>query len=541
LIVSGFRIFLQGAFVALVLSIGGAINGPALAKDAATLTRGNAEPDTLDPHKMKLLAEFAILRDIFEGLTKSDAEGKIVGASAQSWDVNDEGTIFTFHLRPNLKWSDGTPLTADDFVAGYQRLFDPATAAQSAAFLYTIKNGQQVNAGKASLEELGVSAPDDQTVIIELTGPNPAFPALIISGYTAPFPRHAFQAFGQAWAKPENLISNGAFKLTQWIPHTSIRLNRNPHYHDTENVKLDTVLYLPGTDGGTSVKQFRAGELDIAGGIPISQIEHLKRIMPGEVRTFPDLATLYLVPNMNEPGVSDLRVRQALSLAIDRRTLTEKVMKGMAIPAWRFSPPNVSNYDGAEMALKEQTMEERLEKARALMAAAGYTKSNPLKFTLRTTESRSARNIAIALRAMWQEIGVKAQIHNTEVKTHYSDLSGGNFELAVASYYGWDDPFEFLSLFTGAATQVSFNYGRYDNPAYDGTLGEAITIANIKKRHAKMAEAEHFLLEDLAIIPLFYPVARTLVSKNIGGYLDNPLNVHPSEYIWIKETSQGSP
>jgi oligopeptide transport system substrate-binding protein len=502
----------------------------AFAQDS-TLRRGIAEPDTLDPHKMKLLAELVVLRDLFDGLTKSNAQGEIVGGAAKSWDVSEDGKTYTFHLRSDLKWSDGEPLTAHDFVAGYQRLFDPKTAAQAAAFLYTIKNGQAINAGNKPVDELGVAAPDNDTVIIELRSPNPQFPALIISGYTAPFPRHAYEKFGEDWAKPENLISNGAFYLEEWVPHTHIQLGKNSHYHGADTVRLSAITYVPISDGGTAVKQYRAGELDIVGGIPISQMEHLLSIIPDEVMVSPDMATLYLVPNMEVDGLSDVKVRRALSLATDRRALADKVMRGMAVPAWRFPPPSVSQYTAAELELKHQLMAERLEAARVLMADAGYSKANPLRFTLRTTESREARNIVVALRSMWQKIGVEAEIHNTEVKTHYADLSNQNFEIAVASYYGWDDPFEFLSLFTAATTQVSFNYGRYDNPLFDATISEALEIANLQDRHSKMAEAEAIMMTDLAVIPIFYPVSRILVSKKVANVLKNPLNVHPSEYI----------
>lgn len=499
-----------------------------------SLERGlGAEPNTLDPHKMKLLAELIVLRDIFEGLTKSDADGNIVPGAAQRWDISEDGKVYTFHLRPNLKWSDGHPLTAHDFVAGYRRLFDPATAAQAAAFLYTIKNGQAVNGGSMPVSALGVTAPDDATVRIELRAPSPAFPTLILSGYTSPFPRHAFAAHGDAWVKPGTLVSNGPFKLQTWSPHEFIRVTKNPFYHDADKVALSQVTFHPSADGATSVKRFRAGELDIGGGIPVSEVEKLKVTLPGEVRTFADLATLYLVPNMQKEGVKDVRVRRALSLAIDRRLLAEKVLRGLAIPAFRFTPTNVSQYEPADMGLKTRSMKDRRAEARALLEEAGYGAANPLKLQLRTTESREARNNTVALRAMWQAIGVETTIFNTEVKTHYADLSTGNFELAVASYYGWDDPNEFLSLFTASMGQMSFNYGRYDNPLFDKTLDEALEIADIETRHARMADAEKIMLDDLAVIPLYFPVARALVSKKLSGFNDNTLNVHPDEYISI--------
>jgi oligopeptide transport system substrate-binding protein len=336
---------------------------------------------------------------------------------------------------------------------------------------------------------------------------------------------------GEDWVKASNLVSNGAFFLKEWVPHDRIELDRNPHYHNVDNVALSKVIFHPLTDEGTAMKRFRAGELDIAGGVPIRQMEYLSKILPGQIRTFPDMAAIYLVPNMDVDGLNDVRVRKALSLATDRRALTEKVLKGMGIPAFRFTPPNVSHYDAPGLALKDQPMAERLDQARALLAQAGYGPDNPLQFQLRTTDSESARSVVVAVRSMWQQVGVDAQIYSTEVKTHYADLSRANFEMAVATYYGWDDPNEFLSLFTAATGQMSFNYGRYNNPKFDTTLDQALEIADIKVRHQKMADAEQIMLEDLAVIPIFYPVARTLVSNKLENYLDNSLNVHPSEYL----------
>lgn len=499
-----------------------------------SLERGlSGEPNTLDPHKMKLLAEVIVLRDLFQGLTKSDADGNIVPGVAQGWEVSTDGKVYTFHLRAGLKWSDGQDLSADDFVAGYQRLFDPATAAQAAAFLYTIKNGQAVNGGTLPVEALGVTAPDAGTVRIELRAPNPAFPTLILSGYTSPFPRHAFAAYGADWVKPENFVSNGPFMMETWSPHEHIKLIANPHYHNAGDVALTRVTFHPTSDGAASVKRFRAGELDIAGGIPVSDVEKLKKQRPGEVRTFADLATLYLVPNMETDGLKDVRVRRALSLGLDRKVLTEKVLRGMGIPAYRFTPLNVSHYAPADMALKTLSMDQRRDQARAFLAEAGFGPGNPLKIQLRTTESREARNTVVALRAMWQQIGVETEIFNTEIKTHYADLSSGNFEIAVASYYGWDDPNEFLSLFTATMGQMSFNYGRYDNPLFDATINEALEIADIAARHARMADAEKIMLDDLAVIPLYFPINRALVGAHISGYNENRLNVHPDEFLSI--------
>lgn len=525
-----FRRVAPAALVALAFST--SLSPSVMAEN--TLERGlSAEPNTLDPHKMKLLAEVIVLRDLFEGLTKSDADGAVIPAAASSWDISDDGKVYTFHLRRGMKWSDGHALVADDFVAGYQRLFDPATAAQSAAFLYFIKNGQAVNAGTLPLEALGVTAPDALTVRIELQAPTPAFPTLILSGYTSPFPRHAFEAHGEKWVKPENFVSNGPFMLEAWSPHEFIKVIANPHYHKADRVALTRVTFHPTSDGATSVKRFRAGELDIAGGIPVSEVEKLRKSHPGEVRTFADLATLYLVPNMAAEGLKDVRVRRALSLAIDRRVLTEKVLRGMGIPAYRFTPPNVSHYAPADMALKDQDVDRRRNEARRLLVEAGFSPDNPLSLQLRTTESREARNTVVALRAMWQQVGIKTEIYNTEIKTHYADLSSGNFEIAVASYYGWDDPNEFLSLFTASTGQMSFNYGRYDNPLFDKTLNEALDIADIETRHARMADAEKIMLDDLAVIPLYFPINRALVSKRVSGYRENTLNVHPDEFLSI--------
>ena len=266
--------------------------GPmATAADPMIFRRGNeAEPATLDPHLSGASWENNIIGDLFVGLTTEDADGKPMAGAAESWTVSPDGLVWTFKLRPGLVWSDGAPLTADDFAFGFQRLFDPKTAAQYASVQYAIKNGEAVNGGKLPPDQVGVRARDARTLEIELANPTPYLLG-ILTHYTAfPIPRHVFQRYGSEWIKPGHIVSNGAYKLLEWKAHEVIKVVKNPLFYDAKNVAIDEVYYYPTDDQIAALNRFRAHELDAnigTHGFPMSQYAWLQEIMPGQARIFP--------------------------------------------------------------------------------------------------------------------------------------------------------------------------------------------------------------------------------------------------------------
>lgn len=504
-----------------------------------TLRRGNvAEPDTLDPHKMSTVYENVIGRDIFCAVADYTPDGKIAPACAESWEISQDGLTYTFHLREGLVWSDGVPVTAADYVAGLRRVMDPATASEQAAILDMIKNAEAITRGEMPVSELGARVIDDLTFEVELSRPSPGYIYLVGAPRGAPLPRHIFAKYGDDWVRPDNIISNGAFLLEDWRPHDFVHVVKNPDFYDADNVKLENVYYYPTEDYNAAVKRFRAGELDLNTQLPTQQVDMLREILPGAVHIVPGLTITYIIINHEKEEFKDLRVRRALSMAIDRQAITDKVMRMGETPAGGMVPGAVTHYTGPKVDFMTWDMDKRRTEAKRLLAEAGYGSDNPLTFEYRIRATADGKRHAIAITSMWEKIGVKAEILGTEIKVHYADLQESNFWAADAGWNALNDPENFLYLArTEAGPQ---NYGNYSSPRFDDLMNEALQIADITKRYDLMAQAETVLLEEQGIIPLYYGTNRNLVATYVHGYADNGGNAHPSRYMSIDFEDTGA-
>ncbi|RMF13943.1 MAG: peptide ABC transporter substrate-binding protein, partial [Gammaproteobacteria bacterium] len=365
------------------------------------------EPASLDPHFMSGTWENNIAGNMFLALLTEDAKGDAIAGAAESWTVSDDGKVYTFTLRDHT-WSDGVPVTAQDFEFAFRRVLDPKTAAEYASLLYIIKNAEAVNTGKLPPEELGVKALDKKTLRIELNGPAPYFLSQL-THYTAyPLPAHVVKKYGKDWTKAEHMVSNGAYTLVEWLPNTHVKLKKNPKFYDADNVAIDEIIYYPQEDRAAVLKRFRAGEVDITRDFPSDQIDWLKKNLPEETRIAPYLGTYYYPINTAKAPFNDVRVRKALSMAINREILTEKVLKTGEIPAYSFVPPGTANYgEPAYVDWKDMPYKERVKQAKALLAEAGFGPDKPLTFQLRYNTSENHKRIAIAVAQMWKQLGVK--------------------------------------------------------------------------------------------------------------------------------------
>jgi len=502
------------------------------ADDASrTLRRGNRyEPATLDPHLVNTSYELAIVGDLFEGLVTYNAAGEPVPGVAAAWTLSPDGKRYTFTLRPDLMWSDGTVLTAEDAVFSFRRLMNPKTAATFAALLYVLANGRAVNTGTMPAEALGVSAPNTMTVVMDLNAPAPYFPQLLASAYASLVPRAAISQHGDAWTRPGNMVCNGAFMLESWQPQNRIVLAHNPRFHAAAEVKLARVAYVPTADLNSGLARFKAGELDMQLDLPLSQIPALRMDMPVETRLTPTLLTYYLALNTTLPKLSDPRVRRALSLAIDREILTSKVLRGGEVPAFSFVPPMVAGYEPAALDFAAKPSEARVVEARELLAAAGYGTNNPLRIVYNHSANLDLRRIAVVIAGMWKRVGVEATLLNLEGKVHFANLRQGNFE---AAFVGWaadfNDASSFLYVLDSGTT--ASNYSRYRNPAFDTYLARAASLENVAGRAALLRQAEDLVLKDQPIIPLYFGVTKSLVSQRVIGWRANPVDVHLSRYL----------
>lgn len=499
---------------------------PASADDVFDRGNGN-DPDTLDPQKYELLSENNILRDLFEGLTTQDPDNHIVPGQAESWTISPDGLTWTFKLRDGLLWSDGTPLTADDFVAGARRAVDPATAAKMPDLTYKIENARRILDGAMTPDTLGVSAPDPWTVVVKLSDPSPLIPDIMGSTLLVPIPRHVVEKFGDAWVKPENIVTNGAYTLASWEPSTVVRLVRNPHFRDTASVGIGDIAFYPSDDQEMALKRFRIGEFDFLPALPAARIAWAKAELPDALKLTPVNQVRYLEINHRREALKDIRVRRALAMVIDRDTIAARIMQGGALPAYGFVPRAIEGYIGANFDFMGEDQETRLIEARRLLEEAGYGEGHPLSIELRTMSDSWAKPVAVAIMAMWKSAGVDVTLQTAEAKAHYAAIKQGEYDIAVSGWFGSDDPETFMWLFL---TGGGLNESGFSNAEFDALSHKAELTMDRTARYAGFADAERLLLDQAATIPLFFTVQASLQSPNIAVFAPTPRGTPRSRY-----------
>ena len=504
-----------------------------LAAEPQILKRGNiAEPDTLDPQKWSLTYEEEIMDDLFLGLMQLDAKAEAVPGAAESYSVSSDGVVWTFTLREGLTWSDGEPVTAEDFVAGIRRGLDPKTAAPSAEFGYLIKNAAAVNKNTMPVESVGVRAVDARTLEITLERPSPLLLQIVALPNLFPLPRHIFAKYGDQWIKAGNVVSNGPYTLVEWRPNDYVHLTKNPRFYDASTVRIDEVYFYPTDDDAAALKRFRAGELDMNWRFPQSKYQWLKEQMPDSVHVAPSNWLNSVVLNQQNPKFQDVRVRRALSMAIDREALIKVTQTGET-PAYRVVPSAIEGYSEKQgLDFRGLSMPDRQSEARSLLEAAGYSAANPLQFVMKHRAGEINRRIAVALQAAWGAIGVRAELSASDVKTHYAMLRARDFEVGDAGYSSWPDPEYFMWLLTSNRTEL--NYGSYSNPEFDRLAAEAAAMLDRTERFKRFAEAEDIALRDQALIPLFFFSSRNLVAPYVKGFEDNGPDNHPTRWLSIE-------
>ncbi len=490
------------------------------AAQAEPFRRANGnEPDTLDPQKYELVSENNILRDLFEGLASTDDQMRIVPGQAESWDVSPDSLTWTFHLREGLVWSDGVPITAADFVAGMQRAVDPATAAKMPDIAYKIENARRILDGALTPDKLGVSAPDDRTVVVKVVAPSPLIDDIMAATLLVPVPRHVIAKFGDDWVKPGNMVSNGPYMLERWDPSTEVRIVRNPRYREADMVAIAEISFFPSDDQEMALKRFRAKEIDFVAAIPALKIAWAKTELPDALVMTPVNQVRYIEINHTLPKLQDVRVRRALAMTIERDIIAERLMGGGGVAANGFVPRAIEGYEGAAFDFTGKTRAERVAEAKALLAEAGYGPDNPLTIDFRVLGENWAKTTGSAIVSMWQEAGIKATVTMSEARVHYAAIDQGDFELAMSGWFGNDDPETFMWLYL---TGGGLNESKYSSAAFDAASAAAETTMDLAQRYADFAKAERILMDDVAMIPLFWTIQASLVAPQIGGWKPTP-------------------
>ena len=493
------------------------------------LRAGNlADPGSLDPAHAFVKMDQTVIDDLLVGLTTFDAAGEPIPGMATDWTTSADGLTWTFHLRAAL-WSDGEPVTAGDFVYSLRRLVDPKTGAGYANLAFPVANARAINAGKAPLQSLGISAPDARTVVIRLAHPTPYLPALLAHYGVVPVPEHVVRRWGDTWTAPGHYVSNGPFMLKAWRLGDTITLEKNPRFYDASHVCLDRIDYLPISDGVSAERQVKRGELDLNASFNSNRLDYLrgKAGMGAYVRVHPWTDLVYVVFNQDYPPFRDARVRQALAMSIDREFIADKLLRGGPKPAYAFTPPGMGALP-AGPDWQGPTFAARQARARALLAAAGYGPGHPLSFELKHFSVLGG--VAPALQSDWREVGVDVRLASADIAVFFSELQAGAFQAGFTDWIAdYPDATNFLNLMRG--DDPGANYGHYADRTYDALLRQAEAEPRESVRARLLQAAERRMLQAAPIAPVYVNPSHNLVNPGVTGWVDNLNDVHPKRWL----------
>lgn len=520
---------------AFMISLAGCSGG----RDRADLVFINgAEPETLDPALITGQPEGRIVNALFEGLLRFDRHGKSIPGVASSWEVSPDRRTYTFHLRPEARWSDGRRVTAMDFVNSWRRTLDPVTASAYSYQLFAVEGAEDFASDRGGdFGKVGVKATEEGTLVVTLRQPTPYFLDLCAFPTLYPVRTDLIAKYGDDWVKPGNLVGNGAFLLKSWRINDKVTLNKNPLYWDAANVRLGSVEVLPISKANVAYNFYAAGQADLImdkGLAPPSLLDALKA--RPDFHAAPFLGSFFLRFNCAKGPFMDVRVRKAFSMAIDRKRITTKITRAGESTALSFVPPGIPGYQPPE------GLPENSEAARRLLAQAGYPggKGFPLT-TYLYSEGELNEGVAIELQSMWKEVlGVTVQLARQEWKVYLNSLGSLDFGIARSSWVGdYPDPNTFLDLFvTGSGN----NRTGWSDSRYDGLIDKAAAERDPARRFAVLRDAEELLItEGVPISPLFFYVGIQLYDGDrLGGIEANVLDEHPLREIYPKESKQSS-
>ncbi|HEX2795154.1 MAG TPA: peptide ABC transporter substrate-binding protein [Croceicoccus sp.] len=492
-------------------------------RDGILLTGNGVEPKTLDPQLNTGSPDGRIISVLSEGLVTQDPVDPfgVRPGMASSWEHSDDFRQWTFHIRPEAKWSDGTPLTANDFLYSYERILSPAFGAELAELFYGIANAEAFNKGTVTdFAQVGIKAPDPQTLVITADAPMPYLLNMLATYTFYPVQKAAVEANGKmldrdnAWFEKGKYVGNGPFILKEWKTNQYIEVARNPNYWDAANLKLNGIRFFAIENQKSELNAFLSGQLHMTnvGSVPVERIASLKESHPDEVRTDRQPNANYYEFNVTRAPFKDARVRRALSLALDRKLLTERVMLGGEIPLGGIVPGGLPGYEAMPAPAPDPG------RARKLLAEAGYPggKGFPKSEILINTRE-SNRKLAEAIQAMWKrELGIDVGIYNQEWKVFLDTRTAKNFDIARAGWYGfYPGPGAYLTLMTSSSPN---NDAGWANPTFDALVARALATGDAAQRNALFRQAEQILASELPILPLFTGAQTTLVDTRVQNW-----------------------
>ncbi len=499
-----------------------------LAEDQTFTYRVLDEHSSVDPQVVEDVTGAEVVRDLFEGLMNQDAEGNLVPGVATGYTANDDNTVYTFTLRDNATWSNGDPVTAQDFAYAWQRAVDPELASPYQWFveLMSINNAGEIIKGDKPVSELGVKAIDDLTFEVTLSAPLPYFPQMTTHSTTFPAPKDVIEAHGADWTKPENIVSNGAYVLTEHLPNERSVRERNAKYWDNDNTTIDKVVALVINDENVALTRFLAGELDRTE-VPAGQFPRLQKEHPGVAISFPRLCNYYYTFNLSESGpeaFKDVRVRKALALAVDRKIISENVMAGGQPEAYTFTPAAVAGFKPPTTEMAQMSQAERDAMAKEPLAEAGFSADNPLSIDMLYNTSDAHKKVAVAMSQMWkQKLGVKVNLANMEWKVFLETRGNQDFQLARGAWCGdYNEASTFLDLLD---SESGYNDGKFSNAELDDLLEKAKQSDDTTPLYTRV---EEIIAAEMPVIPVYHYAGVYMMDSDVGNWPVN--NVEQNWY-----------
>lgn len=508
-------------------------------RDEAALRIGNGtEPQDLDPHTVTGVPEHRILSTLFEGLVDVDPTNlEPAPGVAESWDVSDDATVYTFRLRENARWSNGDPVTAHDFAYAWQRILSPGLASEYAYMLHCIKGAKAFNEGRLEdFSKVGVEVLDDGAIEVTLNNPTPYFLPMQIHYVWFPVHRPTIERFGRMdergtkWTHPPNLVGNGAFRLERWAPNNVIEVVKSEHYWNADNVRLQRVLFYPIDNLMTEERCFRTGQLHVTESVPITKAPVYRHKRPELIRIDPYLGTYFYRVNVTRPPLDDVRVRRAFAMSIDRESLARNVLTGGQQPAYAFTVPDTAGYTCTSR------VEYDVEEARRLLAEAGYPDGKglpPVELLYNTSENHKL--IAEAIQQMWKvNLGANVSLLNQDWKVYLASQNNLDYQIARAGWIGdFVDPVNFLECFE---TDSGNNRTGWSSNEYDELIAESRGAVDPNGRLEILQRAERILLEEVPLIPIYYYTRVYLKSPEVKGWHSNLLGYISFKHLFFEET-----
>lgn len=501
-----------------------------------------SDPKTLDPGLNQANDGSIVIENTFEGLCKLDDKDKAIPGQAEKWDISDDKLTYTFHLKKDLKWSNGDPVKASDFEYAWKRVLNPETASIYSFQLLYLKGAEEYNTGKGTADQVGVKATDDNTLVVTLAAPCPYFLDLTASPTYMPVDQKIVES-NQDWAKDaKTLVSNGPFKFTDYKIKDEIVLEKNENYEAKDDVKLNKITMKMVTEPTSAWASYKAGQFDMVFAVPSSEIQ--QAVKDKTATTFPNLATGYVDINVSEKAkevdpnaakvLSNVKFRQALANAIDRPTIVEKVLKTGQVPAFSFVPNGITGADGKDFAGKKYFEEKGdIEKAKQLLAEAGYPDGQglPPLVVLYNPENGNGE-LYQAIQDMWKKIGVNVELQTQEWKVFQATRDSKNYEMARGAWNAdYSDPMTFLDIFLSDSPN---NEVGYNNPKYDQLIKDAKKEIDPNKRLDTMHQAEDVLMEDMPIIPIYYYTYTAGIKDYVKGVKVSPLGYQFFDKAYIE-------